>query len=76
MPVFDWFKKKQEARSVYELMWRFGGIVYMNDTPTDYVEEGYRLNSDVYSIVSRIAAKCGEARWVLYKAADMQTAKA
>lgn len=76
MRVFDWFKRKAEARTFYELMYKFGGVVYMNDTPKDYIDEGYRLNSDVYSIVSRIAAKAAEAQWTLFRKTGMDSSKA
>ena len=54
----------------------YGGVIYMGDSPTDYVKDGYQKNPDVYSIISRIARKAAEARWTLYSAKDMQTQKA
>ena len=66
---------KAEAESIYQRLYQLAGIVYMNDTPSDYINQGYTLNADVYSIVSRIAAKASEAEWVLYKAKDMQNRK-
>ena len=47
-----------------------GSIVWINDTPGDYITKGYQANDIVYSAITLITDKARVAPWSLYKVVD------
>ena len=63
---------QQYVNQLNEVLYRFikGTPMWLDDSPTEYIEKGYVYNQAVYSVVNAIHRNAAQVHWHLYEVKD------